>query len=374
MNAINDDKVTTDNICTIILEQLLNVVKFRNYNNHYYIFIKDKWEYLKNSFKVNLYLCEVHTNINFSALDITSKVIEHIKIYPHDVSRFNKLYKKIVDYIKINVLDTAKDDLVNKYNIPLEIYDIIYNLVPDDTNIEIIRKVIKDVLLPKEIIIKKLINKFPLLEEIPTAIEICIKYIELYALVDIIFKLRSSLCEEFHEKKSYPVKKKDIYCYIPIYKEDDAIIKNYIYLQKSSSKCGLLERFINKSMEDKFSREMDLMYFALPQYQRKRNKFPDPKFIYQLFNVLPPIEREDINDSDSCVLYIHDWKRKIPKLLSDTTNNLTKHDKYMLRQFPVWIQYLLAYLGRDICKIPQQLRTDFDFENLTNRITHVLLS
>ena len=56
------------------------------------------------------------------------------------------------------------------------------------------------------------------------------------------------------------------------------------------------------------------------------------------------------NRGYDCDFYKKDWKTEIPELLSKTTNILTKHDIYMIKQFPIWEKNLVENLSNAIVK------------------------
>jgi len=195
----------------------------------------------------------------------------------------------------------------------------IYSFVPDDVTGERITKVVNQVLLSDEMILQKLAEKCPEILTDPTFANTCLKYVRLHATNDILFQTRNQFCDEMRDKKSVGV---SYDTFKPVRKEDDKFyIAKIFFNRKSFTGFGIVATL--------FYTFEDLFVSELQQEYRKSN--------WALLNNFFKIGNE------KRYLYCKDWKKWLPVLLSDTTNYLTKTDRYMMAQFPIWMEYIIIH-------------------------------
>jgi hypothetical protein len=340
---INISKATNNEICSYIFTEIIKNLSFRNYNNHVYLLIENKWVYLSKSNKIFTFILVENRKINWN-IGFSDKLATRIRCFIRGSEKcnFNKLFKKIVNFVQQKVINTAKDDTIIM-KIPSDIIGNIFAFVPDDINGQIINKIADKILLNSDELKQQIIKHSPNIENNIKIVDICLKYVRLYALIEIIKGIRSSVCDEFHEKKSYEKKK---YFY-PILKKDDKIVKKYIYLKKRSYGYDSVDDQLRYTIENLIAQEAFKYDFSKP--------YPElDNFFY---------------NKDNCFygkLFKNDWKSEIPKLLSNSTNHLTKQDEYMLRQLPVWINYIF-----EIFTICTELPLDYIKKNM-KRIKKIL--
>jgi hypothetical protein len=197
------------------------MLEFRNYNGIYNIKINNKWYYFNpiTKDKYNATYDEIfyHITTYFKLLSnmldkeenpennqyITKK--EEIKdIYMKADSEFiNLIIKKIFEYVKKNLPNTALNNSNEDIPLPLELTDMIYQFVPNDTDMDLVNKIKNKIMLPKNEIIVELLKIFPHIENEPEIIEIYCKYVELYSTEKMLNLLKNKLCDEYHEKKIF---------------------------------------------------------------------------------------------------------------------------------------------------------------------------
>jgi len=327
----------------------LNLLRFKNYNGTIYIKAYQKWVYFHPSNKTKYPgAYDDIMNLLFMDMDIFQQ-----KNIPRDVKILDIVIKKLFEYITKTVPNTAHDDTTDHYplptNLPVEIVNMIYDFIPNDTNMDIITNILKKIMLPKAEIIKQLIIFFPHIETEPTIIEIYYKYVMIFGTNNLIKLIRNNICDEYQEKKSYPANKSQQY--LPFSKDEHKLIKKYIYLNKSYfGSSDNLTFCIKSSMEQ-------LLFSELRQMREIKTFEKYDVFQRKFLNREPFSNKSEIeifctifNRGYDCEFYKKDWKTEIPELLSNTTNMLTKHDIYTIKQYPFWVKSLLENLITDIVK------------------------
>jgi hypothetical protein len=315
---MNISKATNNEICGYVFTEIIKNLSFRNYNDHFYLFIKNKWVYLSKSNEIFEFIFfenrKLNCNIGYS-YEIATRIRCFIR--HSEKCNFNKLFKKIVNFVQEKVINTAQNDTIIM-KIPMDVIGNIFSFVSDDINGQIINKIADKMLLNNDELKQQIIKHSPNIEKNIKIVDICLKYVRLYTLIEIIKRIRSSVCDEFHEKKSYENKG---YFY-PILKKDCVIYKKYIFLKKKSYGYDSIDDQLRYTIKDLIAEDALFKYnFSKP--------YPDlDSFFYNQYNCFYG------------KLFKCDWKSEIPKLLSNSTNYLTTQDEYMLRQLPVWINYI----------------------------------
>ena len=331
-----------------LTQELVPLLEFKNYNGTFYIKAYQKWVYFHPSNKTK-YTGAYDDIFHLLLMDIFPK-----KNIPREVKILDKVIKKLFEYITKNVPNTADDDVIEQLplprNLPVEILNMIIDYKPNDTNMDFITKLLKKIMLPKAEIIKQLIIFFPHIEEeAPTIIEIYYKYVVMFATNNLMNLIRNQICDEYHEKKSYPANKSQQY--LPYSKDEYKYIKKYIYFNQSSfGGFDKLTMSINSSMEQ-------LLFSELRQIREIKNFEKYDLFKQKFLNREPFNDNTEIeifctifNRGYDCEFYKKDWKTEIPELLSNTTNMLTKNDIYIIKQYPIWIKTQLENLSNTIVK------------------------
>ena len=340
------------------------MLEFRNYNGVYDMKISNKWYYFNpsNKDKYNDTYDEIfyHITTFFEALSSMldkeentenneyNKKKEEIKdIYMKTDAKFiNLIIKQIFEYVKKNVANTALNNSNQDIPLPLELTDMIYQFVPNDTNMDLVNKIKNKIMLPREDIKKQLIEFLPHIESEPKIIEIYYKYVDLFATNSVMKLLRNKFCDEFDEKKSFP--KNNSSKYLPISKDDFKILKKYVYLDKTSfGDLDQLSTSIHNSMRQLLYSEIkNIRQIKTPvDYNYFKDEFNGERFI-KITEI--EIFQKIFNLGYDYKFYKNDWKTEIPELLSTTTNSLTSRDEYMIKQYPNWVKTFLQQLSRDV--------------------------
>jgi hypothetical protein len=233
-----------------------------------------------------------------------------------------------------NIADTSFNGIIQ---LPTKLINIIYEFVPNDTNMDLVNKIKNKIMLPKNEIIVELIKFFPYIENELEIIEIYCQYVELYSTEKILNLLRNKLRNEYHEKKSLP--KNSDGKFLPISKKDFKILKNYVYLGRAKfADLQVLMTNINATMQV-------WLYSKIKKIcnMKKFEKYDYVKTELQCFGEFRDIEiyKKIIAFGYQNRFYKNGWKSEIPELLSNTTNMLTCHDIYMIKQYPIWIKTFL---------------------------------
>jgi len=322
---------------------LAPMLEFRNHNGIYDMKINNKWYYFNpiTKGKYNASYDEIFYHIT-TYFKVLSNMVdneennsyktqkEEIKdIYKKADAKFiNLIAKQIFEYVKKNVQNTALNNSNDDIPLPAELTDMIYQFVPNDTNMDLVNKIKNKIMLPKNEIIVELIKFFPHIENEPEIIEIYCKYIDLYTTEKIMNLLRNKLCDEYYAKKSFP--KNNNGKSLPISKDDFKIFKKYVHLDKASfGVFDQLTRSINSSMEQ-------LLYSEIKNLRqiKKFEKYDYLKTELQCFGEFTEIEifKKIFAFDYEFKFYKNSWKTEIPELLSNTTNTLTSRDLYMIKQ------------------------------------------
>ena len=219
--------------------------------------------------------------------------------------------------------------------LPLELTYEIAGYIPDDTTSETIYNIMENALLPDEQIIENVSNYFREMSLDSRYEAVVLKYIKLYAFNHICKEIRDKLADEILDKKSIKKAKR----YIPYSIADEEFIKTKIYFRKEYYWTGNLQPSIRDTLEEMFLGELLEIN-------------PNIKLGGVCFT---PIVCHD------CVItqqeiYNNGWKKHLPTL-SDATNYLTAEEKYLIRQLPVWYEYIfkilecnLTYVSRGFIK------------------------
>jgi len=343
---------------------IIPMLEFRNYNGVYDMKITNKWYYFNpsNKDKYNDTYDEIfyHITTFFKVLSNMldkeenaennqyNKKKEEIKdIYMKTDAKFiNLIIKQIFEYVKKNVANTALNNSNEDIPLPVELTDMIYQFVPNDTNMDLVNKIKNKIMLPKKEIIVELIKFLPHIETETKIIEIYYKYVDLYTTNKILKLLRNKFCDEFDEKKSFP--KNNSGKFLPISKDDFKIFKKYVYLDKTSfGDFDQLTTSIHNSMQQLLYSEiknirqikthLEYNYFKDEFKGEQIHKFTEIEIFQKIFNLEYDYK-----------FYKNDWKNDIPELLSNTTNSLTFRDAYMIKQYPNWVKTFLEQLSRDV--------------------------
>ena len=339
---------------------LVSLSEFRNYNETYYISINGKWVYFhpSNATKYTSTHYDIlnHMRTHLKTIpeaSIDAKAVEIIKKL--DIPFLNKVIKCMFEYVKLHVSNTAIDDSYETIKLPDELTSLIYGFIPNDTSIDFINNIKSKILLPKSDLITQLVRILPHIENTPEIIEIYCKYIDMFTMNNLVKMLRDKFCDEFHEKKSYPMNNSSKF--MPMFKCDDKIIRKCIYLNKTGfSGADSMILCIKNSLEQSLTSE--IKQFRKIEMFEQRDYF---KTKYNLHHVGVYSETEIIthifDDADtpySQMFYKNDWRKVIPELLSSTTNKLTLHDIYTIKQYPVWVKHILETISENILKIMER--------------------
>ena len=340
---------------------LAPMLEFRNYNGIYDIKINGKWYYFNPTTKAKYHATydEIfyHITTYFKVLSNILDKEENIKyntkkeeikdIYKKaDSKLINLIIKQIFEYVKKNVANTALNNSNEDIPLPVELTDMIYQFVPNDTNMDIVNKIKNKIMLPKNEIIVELLKFLPHIENEPKIIEIYCKYVDLYSTEQILNLLRNKLCDEYCAKKSFP--KNNDGKSLPISKDDFKIFKKYVYLDNSSlGDLDALTMSIHNSMQQllyseiKNLRQIKIIehyyYFKDEFNGQKFHEFTEIEIFQKIFNLEYDYK-----------FYKNNWKTEIPELLSSTTNTLTCSDLYMIKQFPNWVKTFFEQLSTNI--------------------------
>ena len=328
------------------VSKLVSLLEFRNYNETFYVKINGIWCHLHSSKKKYQSDYENILKYLWGFIDESNQ----------DSNFMDKTIKKIYQHVSKNVPNTAMDDSYNNFALPMELANIIYEYIPNDTNMDFITKIKNKILLPKNEIVSELIQFLPHIAETPQIVDIYYKYVDLFTTNNLIKFIRDKFINEFREKKSYPMN--DNGKYPPISKEDGKIISRYIYLNKTVfTNMDKMILSIDNSMEQllfseiKQIREIKIFenyeYFApslVTNTQRCNGICLSNISEIEIFQYI-------FNNKYDYKFYKQNWLNEIPELLSDSSNQLTKHDIYLIKQYPVWIKKFLENLSENILKM-----------------------
>jgi hypothetical protein len=336
---------------------LVSLSEFRNYNETYYMSINGKWVYFHPSV-VTKYTSTYYDILNHMRTylktipieSIDTKALEIIKKL--DIPFLNKVIKSMFEYVKLHVSNTAIDDSYDTIQLPVELTSLIYGFIPNDTSMDFINNIKRKILLPKNELITQLVRILPHIENTPEIIEIYCKYIDMFTMNNLVKILRDKFCDEFHEKKAYP--RNSSGKFLPIFKCDDKIIRKCIYLNKTGfSGLDSMILCIKNSMEQSLTSEIKQFrgievfekycYFATEYGGRYLGNNSEIEIFTYVF---------DCGYAD--MFYKNDWRKEIPELLSCTTNKLTLHDIYTIKQYPVWVKHILENISENILKIMER--------------------
>jgi hypothetical protein len=241
--------------------------------------------------------------------------------------------------------------------LPIELTDKIASFIPDDSNGEIIHKMRQKTLVSDEQIINYISTYPPEITEDPRYINILLKHIKLSAFGVICSEIRNNLVDKIQHKKR-TIKSDECKPYLS--KIDEEFIKKNLYLNQ--------EYFYPESLH---IHEM-LLEMLLGELE-EINPIVD---WYKLCEAgsLPPITFDycDFNDGEISHIYNNGWKTNLPTL-NDTTKYLTADEKYLIRQVPVWYEYILNILEQNLIHIPSGIRNKAT-EELTMNIRMVRTS
>jgi hypothetical protein len=272
------------------------------------------------------------TNLNCEILSIREFINKDI------MKNTKKIIKKLFEYCEKNVPNTAvnHDEITQ---LPVELSNMIFEFIPNDTEMDIVNNIKKNIMLPKNEIITELIKFLPHIASNTAKIESYHKYIDLYITNNIVIDiLRNKIVDEFQEKKSFP----DLH---PIFKDDFKYIKKCIYLNKTSfSSIDELPAFIENSMEQ-------LLYSELKELGKielyEKYEYFKSEFKSQVIHDISEIEifQKIFSFKFYERFFIKNWQEKLPELLSKQTNVLTTLDVHMIKQFPIWVKTILQNIS-----------------------------
>ena len=326
-----------------VVSKMIPLLEIRNFNGHYYLKIQEKWVYFHPSKYVVSFneIFKYFIKIYDSVFDeIQEPNLNEIKNFINkDIMKSTKIImKKLFEYCVKNVPNTAvnHDEITQ---LPVELSNMIFEFIPNDTEMDIVNNIKKNIMLPKNDIIAEIIKFLPHIASNPKTIEIYYKYVDLYITNNIVIDiLRNKIVDEFQEKKSFP----DLH---PIFKNDFKNIKKCIYLNKTSySSIDELLEFIENSMEQ-------LLYSELKELGKielyEKYDYFSSEFERQVFHDISEIEifQKIFNFKFYNRFFVTNWQEKLPELLSDKTNILTTFDIHMIKQFPIWVKSLLQNIS-----------------------------
>ena len=293
-----------------------------------------------------------------------------------DCKLINLIAKKMFEYVKKNVPNTAVNNSNDDIPLPVELTDMIFQFVPNDNEMDLVKNLKNKIMLPKKDIETQLIKFLPHIANEPKIIEIYCKYVDLFTTNSVMNLIRNKLCDEFYEKKSLP--KNNDGKFLPISKDDFKILKKYVNLDKTTfSDLDQLTTSINNSMRQLLYSEIknirqiktpvDYNYFTPFHISNAENVSPlslktppivgvsnekwcNNEFNGECFRELTEIEifQKIFEFGHNDKFYKNDWKSEIPELLSNTTNRLTTRDVYMIKQYPIWVKCFLEHLSTDV--------------------------
>jgi hypothetical protein len=334
-----------------VVQRLIPLVEIRNFNGHYYLKIQEKWvyfhpsKYAKNvSYNEILkYFIKKYDSVfhELQEPNLNCEIMEIKKFINKDVIKKTKIIiKKLFEYCEKNVPNTAVNHDENIHpQLPVELSNMILEFIPNDTEMDIVNNIKKNIMRPKNDIIAELIKFLPHIESNPAKIEVYYKFVDLYITNNIVVDiLRNKIMDEFQEKKSFP----DLH---PIFKDDFKNIKKYIYLNKTSfSSIDELPAFIENSMEQ-------LLYSEIKEFGKielyEKYEYFSSEFKCQVFHDISEIEifQKIFNFKYYNRFFVTNWKEKLPELLSNTTNILTTFDIHTIKQFPIWVKNILQNIS-----------------------------
>jgi len=331
---------------------LVSLFDFRNYNETYYININGNWVYFHPSiitkYKSTYYDILNHIRTHLKSIpfeSIDAKAAEIIK--KRDIPFLNKIIKNLFEFVKLHVSNTALDDTHENIPLPDELSSLIYGFVPNDTSMDFINNIKRKILLPKNELAAQLVRLLPHIENTPEIIEIYCKYVDMFATNNVVKMLRNNFCDEFHRKKAYP--RNSASKFLPLFKCDDIIMRKYIYLNATSfSSMDKMILCIKNAMEQSLISEIKQFrgievfekysYFATEYGGRHLGNNSEVEIFQWVFD-----------EGYDSMFYRNDWQ--IPELFSSTTNKLTLHDTYMVKQYPVWVKRILETVSENTLKV-----------------------
>lgn len=333
---------------------LVSLSEFRNYNETYYISINGKWVYFHPS---------VVTKYTSAYYDILNHMRTHLKTIPEasidakaleiikklDIPFLNKVIKSMFEYVKLHVSNTAIDDSYENIQLPDELTSLIYGFIPNDTSMDFVNNIKRKILLPRNEVAAQLVKLLPHIENTSEIIDIYCKYVDMLATNNLVKVLRDKFCDEFHEKKAYP--RNSSGKFLPLFKCDDIIMRKYVYLNATSfSSMDKMMLCIKNSMEQsliseiKQFRKIEIFekygYFATEYGGRYLGHNSEVEILQRVFD-----------EGYDSMFYKNDWRNEIPEVLSSTTNKLTLHDTYMVKQYPVWVKRILETVSENTLKV-----------------------
>lgn len=350
MSSVINTAAAVEHACS----HLVSLSEFRNYNETYYININGKWVHLHPSV-VTKYTSAYYDILNHLRTHLKTIPLESIDTKPAeiikklDMSFLNKIIKSLFEYVKLHVSNTAVDDSYDAMPLPDELTSLIYQFVPNDTSMDFINNIKRKILLPKNELIAQLVRLLPHIANTPEIIEIYCKYVDMYAMNDVVKMLRDKFCDEFHEKKAYP--RNSSGKFLPLFKCDDKIMRKHIYLNKKGfSATDFMILHIKYSMEQSLRSEIkqfrDIEMFEERDYFKTKYNLTHLGVYSEA--VIITFIFDGVNGAYSQMFYKNDWRNEIPEVLSSTTNKLTLRDTYMIKQYPVWVKRIFENISENI--------------------------
>jgi len=333
---------------------LVSLSEFRNYNETYQLRINGNWVYFHPSvvtkYKSTYYDILNHMRTHLKTIpeaSIDAKAVEIIKKL--DIPFLNKVIKSMFEYVKLHVSNTAIDDSYENIQLPDELTSLIYGFIPNDTSMDFVNNIKRKILLPKNELAAQLVRLLPIIENTPEIIDIYCKYVDMFTTNNLVKMMRDKFCDEFHEKKAYP--RNSSGKFLPIFKCDDIIMRKHIYFNKTGFSGGdTMILCIKSSLEQSLTSEIKQFrnievfekysYFATAYGGRYIGNISEVEILQYVF---------DCGYAD--MFYKNDWRNEIPELLSSTTNKLTLHDTYIIKQYPVWVKRILETVSENTLNI-----------------------
>ena len=248
--------------------------------------------------------------------------------------------------------------------LPIELTDKIASFIPDDSNGEIIHKIREKTLVSDEQIINYISTYPPEITEDPRCINILLNYIKLSALDVICSETRNNLVDKIQHKKRI-IKNDECKPYLS--KIDEEFIKKKLYLNQEyfyPESLLIHEMLIEMLLGELYEINPIVNWYKL---LCEDDWLPPITFDYWDFNDGEISQKENNN------IYNNWWKTNLPTL-NDTTKYLTADEKYLIRQVPVWYEYILNILEPKLIYIPSGGARNKVTEKLTMNIRMVRTS
>ena len=156
-----------------VVQRLIPLVEIRNFNGHYYLKIQENWvyfhpsKYAKNAShnEILKYFIKKYDSVfhELQEPNLNCEIMEIKKFINKDVIKnTKKIIKKLFEYCEKNVPNTAVNHDENIHSqLPVELSNMIFEFIPNDTEKDIVNNIKKNIMRPKNDIIAELIKFLP---------------------------------------------------------------------------------------------------------------------------------------------------------------------------------------------------------------------